>query len=592
MNSKIDPKNTWKKFIQEGTLDSTILSNDIMESWQLCRQYKVNPYSGLANRILAKEEIAQKIADNKLLIDLYKKYIKRLHSFLKGWQYVAILTDKDGYILLKEGDSTIKKAAETIYFTEGAKWDEIEVGTNAIGLTKRLKKSTIVNGYEHFAKASQMWNCAAAPILDQEDKLIGVINISSTYLSMDLSYVLASVQLTAESISFDWKKQMQEDANILLYASERCSSKEDYIICKADKSICSLPKGFPSSYQSFIGTSVQHLEKELISLSDVHIPVLHEGRVIGYRIPIKRCPFIFKGVKGISMKSQKLLEEVEKVACTETTVHIYGETGTGKKLIAKTIHDNSFRAKRKYISLHCASLTEERLKEELLLGHKYETISLLNKEIGAYLKECTLFLEEIGELSSSMQIILLQLLQQKELAGGKKIRLITGSTIDIRLLAEQGKMNKDLFYRLYTYPLTITPLRERREDIEGIIEAYLFRQNWHPSWKKRFISIFMQGQWPGNIRELHNALERCKILYKDKKPSDSELYQLITTSENLAEASPYLFPLNYKEKMEIKRIKEALIKNNGRRENAARDLNISRATLYRKLKKYGIEKNL
>jgi len=421
--------------------------------------------------------------------------------------------------------------------------------------------------------------------------LIGILNISSLYPSINSNYVLASVNLTAESISLDWKKRIQEDTSILIHTNNHYSTKLDYILCTSNKIICSLPKKLPSSYQNLIGLPVQQLEKENIAVPDVYIPVIHANRVIGYRLPLKRNPFIFKGVKGKSLTFHKLLEEVEKVAPTETSVHIYGETGTGKKMLAKTIHENSFKAKERFISLNCAFLTEERLVEELF-GYKRDTCTLLNKDIVAYMEECTLFLEEIGELSPSMQMVLLQFLQQKELTGSQNVRIITGSNIDIRILVEQGKINKDLFFQLYIYPVSIAPLRERREDIESLINDYLFQQNWQPTWKKRLIAIFTQGQWPGNVRELYNALERCKILYANKKPTDSELFQLISCSESLTDSVSYSFPLNYKSKMEIKRIKEALVKNNGKIGNAAKELNISRATLYRKLKKYRIEKKL
>ncbi|MFT8322193.1 MAG: sigma 54-interacting transcriptional regulator [Bacillus sp. (in: firmicutes)] len=577
----------WKRFISEGSLDKTMLNNEIMESWQLCRQQEVNPFGGAANCILTQEELIQRQEENHLLIHLYKTNIKRLQSLLTGWRYATILTDKEGYILVKNGENTVEKAAENILFKEGAKWDETEVGTNAIGLTKRLKRPITVKGYEHFAAASQIWNCSASPIFNHKDELIGILNISSVYSSINVNYVLSAVKLIADSISFDWKKKVMEE--VYLLTNRNYSSEREFIICTFDKIICSLSKGIDKKYQRYIGLPLQTLIEENIPLSDVYLPILQENRIIGYRIPLQKIArFLFKGVKGKSSTYKHLLEEVEKVAPTNTVVHLFGETGTGKKLIAKTIHDNSSKAKQRFLSIYCGNITEKQLEEELF-GCNF-SLSLTNKQYLNEIEECTLFLDEIGELSSTMQLVVLQFLHQLERENCTNIRIITAASTDLRRLVEQGKMYKDLFYRIYAYPINIAPLRERSEDIESYVDAYFDRINWHPHWKNRLVSIFLQGKWPGNIRELHNILQRCEILYTNKIPSDNELYYLISCSNQLIPDAVSSPSINYKTKLEINRIKEALVSCNGKIGRAAKELNVSRATLYRKIKKYNLGK--
>ncbi|AYV69852.1 hypothetical protein C2I06_04910 [Niallia circulans] len=207
MTGKIDTKEVWTRFIQEGSLEPANLTPEIEESWHLCRQKGLNPHDGITDCILTPEEFEERLVENELLITLAKQNVKRLQKFLRGWRFVIILTDRDGYILYKEGESSINIAAETIRFKEGAKWGEIEVGTNAIGLAARYKKPMMVRGYEHFSKASQQWNCSAAPIFNQHKDMIGVLNVSSLYQSINQPYVLACVKLIADSISLDWKKR-------------------------------------------------------------------------------------------------------------------------------------------------------------------------------------------------------------------------------------------------------------------------------------------------------------------------------------------------------------------------------------------------
>lgn len=602
MASEVVSKQTWMSFVQEGSLDERKLSNEIIGSWQLCRQHKVNPFDGVGCKILDQDQLDKKIKENQLLVNLTKQNINPLRRFLNGWRYVTTLTDRDGCILFKTGENKVEQAAEEIFFKEGAKWDEPEVGTNAIGLAKRLKKAITVKGYEHFAVASQKWNCFASPILDQDNELLGVLNISSLSLPINYHYVLSSVQLAADTISLDWKKKIQGDIEYLM----RCNFKSENpsIICTTNKIICSLPKELPSRYNRFLGLPLHNLTEE-IHLSEVFIPIMNENRIIGYRIPlkiekskIKTMTLSFKGVRGTSLNYQHVLDEVEKVAPTNAAVHIFGETGTGKEVIAEAIHANSHRAAGPFIKLNCGAIPEQLLESELFGYESGAFTGANNKGYKGKFEQAdggTLFLDEIGDMPQSMQVALLRVLQQKELTrlGGtnvKKVdvRIITAANLDIRDLVKQGKMRQDLFFRIYIYPITIPPLRERKEDIKSLIENYYQRKDWYPSWHRRLETIFMKGEWRGNIRELHNALERCEILYSNQAPTDEELYQLISSLEIIIPDPSCPQVYDFKDKIEIKEIEKALTKHRGHVSKAAKELNISRATLYRKMKKYQI----
>lgn len=604
MSKALVSKQTWGRFLENETLplQETGLSSDIIESWHYCRQHQVNPYGGTARQTLDPKLLKQKMEKSKLLLNLAKPHIGQLQDFLKGWRYITTLTDQDGYILQQDGEKTVINAAHKIYFKEGAKWDEIEVGTNAIGLALRLKKSITVKGYEHFSVASQAWNCTAAPIFDQNDKVIGVLNISSLYRSINYDYVLASVKLAADSISLEWRNQRQEDMEVLMRTG--FGYEQNCIASSANDEICSLPMQLLPSYQEYVGSSLTKLSDETdIQLSNQRIPILNKNRIIGYRTPVtipehETSSIIFKGLKGTNDKFQNVLDEVRKVAVKDTSVYIYGETGTGKDLIAQAIHDNSKRSNGPFLTMNCGAVPEGLLESELFGYESGSFTGANNKGHKGKIQQAdggTLFLDEIEEMSLSMQVALLRALQQKEITriGGSNlirinIRIITASNKDIRQLVKQGKFREDLFYRIYVFPIQIPPLRERKEDIIHFIRDYFRRKKWLPTWHSRLEGIFMQGEWRGNVRELYNALERCEILYSDKEPSERDLFQLISSLEPFQIETENTEAYDYKAQLEINNIKKTLAKFNGRVSDAARGLSMSKATLYRKLKKYDI----
>lgn len=584
MTNKVDTKEVWTRFIQEGALEPAILTPEIIDSWQRCRQNGLNPYDGIAYHILDQEAFEEKLYENELLITLVKQNLKRLHSFLRGWRFVTILTDKEGYILFKDGEDSVKVAAETIRFKEGSKWGEVDVGTNAIGLAARYKKAMMVRGYEHFSKASQQWNCSAAPIFNQHNELIGVLNVSSLYQSINQPYVLACMKLIADSISLDWKKKMQEDMEFLLRTTFQSTGQ--FIVCTIDKYICALPKHLQQTYQKWVGCSLSQFAKETEAVSSIHIPIMHEHRLIGYRVPLRsETTFVWNGSKGASASYNRVLESIEKVATTDTAVHLVGESGVGKKFLAKCIHENSKKGTKPFLILHCSTLTKDRLQKLLITD--MEAFAQKNKQ--QMVEEATIFLEEIGELSIPVQRMLLALFQEKERKHNQSYRFITSSSKDIRDLVEEGTLDKDLFYYIYAYPIYLSPLRERREDISAFIDYYCEKNNWHPNWKVKWKTLFSKGQWYGNVRELYNTLERCRILYKEHEPTEEQLYGQIVISEKFIQKS--IQQKDPQAKLEIQAIKDALKKHHGNVSKATKELDMSRATLYRKIKKYQIEKS-
>ena len=221
-----------------------------------------------------------------------------------------------------------------------------------------------------------------------------------------------------------------------------------------------------------------------------------------------------------------MLAAIEKVALTDSTVLITGETGTGKELVAHAIHRRSPRSDRALVKVNCASLPAELIASELFGHEKGAFTGALQQRIGRFeaANGGTIFLDEIAELSPEIQVSLLRVLQEKEFerVGGNRtiktdVRVIAATNKDLRREVNEGRFRMDLFYRLNVFPVHVPPLRERVNDIPVLVDYFATRLAARTGKKisqieKRSLSAMQQYSWPGNIRELQNVIERCVIL--------------------------------------------------------------------------------
>jgi two-component system response regulator HydG len=303
---------------------------------------------------------------------------------------------------------------------------------------------------------------------------------------------------------------------------------------------------------------------------------------------------------GRSPVMVRLLETVAQVAPSEATILITGESGTGKEVIAGAIHANSPRNRSPFIKLNCAAITETLLESELFGHEKGSFTGAYRRKEGRFNQAHggTLFLDEVSEMSLAMQAKLLRVLQEKEFTrvGGEEIirvdvRLIAATNKDLAKEIETKRFREDLYYRLNVVALRVPPLRERREDIPLLAQHFLsaFSEK-----NQKAIKGFTPGamdrliryNWPGNVRELMNAVERGVVLSRADYIDDTDMPFF---SDDGTEAKGIDIPLDIPlDEMERAMILRTLESVSGNKSEAARRLGITRRTLHKKLKKYGV----
>ncbi len=320
-----------------------------------------------------------------------------------------------------------------------------------------------------------------------------------------------------------------------------------------------------------------------------------------------KSKYSFSNIISADGKMQDVFKMVTKVLTNDITVLIYGESGTGKELISRAIHFNGIRKDKPFIVVNCASIPRELLESELFGHEKGSFTGAHQKKLGKFeiANGGTIFLDEIGEMEMTLQAKLLRVIQQREFerVGGNElittdVRIISATNRDLKKAVEQKEFREDLFYRLNSFPIYIPPLRQRRGDILVLADAFLthFNKKLGKSIKgftKKALKLMYEYDWPGNVREMENTIERSLIL-AEKEMVDVEDFPIHLRSaveDRKIESSGSIFGDDII--VPFEKIKEEAIRNSlritqGNIMEAASKLQLGRATIYRLMEKYGI----
>lgn len=309
-------------------------------------------------------------------------------------------------------------------------------------------------------------------------------------------------------------------------------------------------------------------------------------------------------VVGQSPATHRLVQEVSKVSVSDATVFLRGESGTGKSLIAEMIHSHSSRSKKPFVTINCSAIPENLIESELF-GHVKGSFTGASQDKQGkfeYANGGTVFLDEIGELNPDVQVKILRVLQSHEFerVGGlntikANVRIVAATNRNIEKAIQEKNFREDLFYRLNVLPIYVPSLRERKEDISYLVEHFIeiysrkMNKNFSPL-SENIMKHLEEYEWPGNIRELQNVVERAVILghAPNFKISDFVI-QTKPLEADYSRQSVVTPQISSVQDLEYRSLVKAIEESHGNMTKAAKILGICRDTLYRRLKKYGIQ---
>lgn len=611
-----------------------------------CEKLNISKERIFPQKILEDVELNALLIQNKTLIEIARPIIKILYELLKDSGFLIDLTDSHGYILSILGDRDIVDQAASMGMIVGADMSEESVGTNAIGTTLYENTPIQMAEKEHYIKAYHVWTCSGSPIHDPKGNVIGCINLTGRY-NLVHSHTLGLVVAATNAIengfkSIESQKKLSdayqqlytiissiEEALLLIdkngkieFINEKASNALELNSHSKDFNIEEVFDNWNDIYNSinnndeYKNMEFSFARKEKRKTFSVNaFPVKDSSKILtGIIIILKdiknvyslvnrysahNAYYTFEDINYRSYNMKDIIDYAKTVADTPFTILIQGESGTGKEIFAQAIHNYSQRAEHPFISINCGSIPRNLIESELF-GYEDGTFTGAKKggmpgkfELANY---GTIFLDEIGEMPLDMQVHLLRVLQERCVTriGGSKciatdVRVIAATNKVLLDEIKKGTFREDLYYRLCVIPINIPPLKERREDIEILTNAFLKKKAARlnidlPKMSRENMDKLIHYPWPGNIRELENRVENFMINGKvlldfdessnssDDRNSDSVKYEMQT----LEEWEKIAFTLCIK-------------KCNGNISKAAKTLNVDRSTIYKKIQKYNIK---
>ena len=622
------------------------IKNCIEESHKRCQANQLDRNLKFSNRIIEGGDLQDVLERKRELIEISKPFIEHLYGILKGSDFFTILTDENGCILNVIGDEKILQEAFAIRMIPGAYMDEAHIGTNAMGLVLTGKKPVQISGEDHYIKAYHKWTCSAAPIMDENNNLIGVLDLTGYYDSVNLhtlGMVVAAVnaiekmlevneyhkKLVSAKIYIDTMVDsipagiMTSDLNgniktlnrhiteLFGYSEEEMKQKKAYdLFDDWDHAVKTI-----ENKDQFLDEDVfVHSRKNVLQYNLSMYPIsdgdgkldgivyvfkeTRKVRKLANKIMGRRAIYTFDKIIGQNKEFLKTIDFAKQVADSKSTILIMGESGTGKEVFAQSIHNHSNRSNENFVALNCGAIPKNLIESELF-GYDEGAFTGAKRSGHPGKFEIadggTIFLDEIGEMPLDMQTRLLRVIEEGTVGriGGTKeivvdVRIIAATNKDLVEEVSRGNFRKDLFYRLNVLPIRLPSLRERKDDIPLLIDYFMERISRRIN--KRMLEIpedymkdLVEYSWPGNIRELENLIElMLNTGCRDNRPLRSK-------DEFKPEDIPVIDGIEFNlETVEREHICRTLQYYNGNISNSAKALGLGRNTLYRKIEKYGI----
>ncbi len=631
-----DISSQWKRFQARLSVNPTIIRPMIHASWERCRQVQL-PGDSLELCPIDAPALERATVLNKSLVDSAKHLMDKLVHSIHLSKSVVTLVDTAGLVL--HASATSQDLENVPYGVPGRRCDEATIGTNGMGLCIIEKRAVHVIAYEHYNASLHYLSCSAAPIYNVAGQLVGALNLAINTENFH-QHTMGLVEAAAHAIEEHLRlRSLVRNQKVILEMLD-----EGVIVLDGDGAIASInpqacnmlglgnqPVG--ENIRTFIPHSsvVQSILADRTSFHDREVSFeLREGKLscalscapfgdtgviltlrevkrmrkYAARVAGAKAVYTFENIVGDAPSLQETLRLTRVASQSEATTLLVGESGTGKELFAQAIHNAGNRRKAPFVVVNCGALPRNLVQSELF-GYVAGAFSGALKEGSPGKFELadggTLFLDEIGEMPLEAQVSLLRLLQESEVTrlGGKQAR-----RIDVRIIAATNKdlpgavrdksFREDLYYRLNVLTINIPPLRRREGDVALLTRVFL--EKFAASLNKRHLRLSREAMaaleayhWPGNVRELENCIERLANVAQADSIEIGDLPQDIFSGAvqgtHVRAGGP---------SVSLKGIQKALIletlrETGGNLRRTSSILNISRTTLYAKLKQFRIE---
>ncbi len=629
----------WQLFVEKGVMPGKGLRPEIARSWQ--RSRGIDPWQ-IKQDILSDSSLKARRQKCSNLIEIAHPIMKDICSL--GEQNFVLLCDTEGYVL---------DTVSNVEYPQpiGQRLSEETLGTNAIGLALVEGNAVELKGYEHYSCRYHSFSCAASPIHDEEGSILGVIDISNPFgdlpanvmkilglgvklIENQLRYRAEKIELQKIRCSYSTIIDVFPDCLLLV---DSCSGK----IINANQKFLQMlgQKDKNQLIGYFLGDLISYSPAEFDCLLSPEAEIQAGKLNFSWNNRLISCDLFCKRIINLSRGKKQIVlafsqgQEIERdrsalytlrttetfdfdrlignseqwtyikqlarrAAPTVSSILIQGESGTGKELLAQAIHQASGR-KGEFIAINCGAIPRELLQSEL---YGYEEGAFTGAKRGGSLGKLerahggTVFLDEIGEMPPDMQVSLLRFLQDRTLTrlGGThlrkiEVRIIAATNRDLKEAMLNDSFRTDLYYRLSVINIKLPPLRERKEDIPLMahyLVGELCRQHRRSPMMidKEVLKVLAKYDWPGNARELNNVLEHAVVFGEGDCISLGDLPGSIFAAGDLA-----LNRAAKLEEYEKRAIINALGQCEGNISHTAKTLGVARNTLYRKLKKFGID---
>lgn len=610
----------------------------VLRSWTRCRAEGVVPNARQEFDPIPRTALDETVEAKRALILAAEPVVDALMEQMNDAPRMIILNDERGVVLLNQGNDTLLEDARRRAVRVGVCWDEHARGTNAMGTALAERRPVAIHGAEHYLESNTIFTCTAAPIYDPFGEFTGILDISG--YAGDMGPVpIPFVQMAVQFIENQLFRQTFADC-ILLHFHVRPdfvgTMREGIAVLSREGTIVSMNRAglnleavadhrFDSVFDLNFGAFLDHVRQSAFGLVRVSLyggvqvyarvePGLRvPPRPAAHARPPRPAPRPLDSLDTGDAAVRLAIDRARRAIGRNLSILIQGETGAGKEVFAKHLHAESPRSKGPFVAVNCAAIPEGLIESELFGyeegaftgGRRKGNIGKVAQAHGG-----TLFLDEIGDMAPGLQTRLLRVLQDRAVMplGGREpmpvdIALVCATHRNLRSLIAQGQFREDLYYRLNGLAISLPPLRQR-SDLAALVNHILFQccgGEPHYSVSPEVMTLFKRHAWPGNLRQLHNVLDAALAMLDDGhviEPHhlpedfvmevDSGLRPIeedgSTAAHRARQPASGSGPAKKLQDLALDAIEQAIEQNEGNISVAARQLGVSRTTIYRKLR--------